>query len=627
MDYKIQLKDGYSVELNAVQHNFNVKVTFQFFNAEGKKARKFTETRDPSEISNTTAVGKELMKHIQDENLSKKGIDKKFEELLIEMSDLVENILIAKNEAEEILEQSEAEVKEDEIAEGFEKLNDNENPLLWIAQEVDWYTAGERMNILLAWICFCSQIILKNPISVIPLGEGGSGKTHIQDTALLLIPDEYIEKVKTLTDAALFAFCDIDVYYLDGMIVDLGDMGGIKDHEEAENFKNAMKEMQTDGYLARIKQVPKPDGGYENQKYELKGYPCITYTSVPGHDFDDQEQSRSIFLTPRDDNRKSYRFFKQLNKQKGTPSAKLIEEHQESIPIIKKMVLALRHRMENVNIYNPYWGFIDTFLDKTKYFKRDLDKYDGILRVITCINGYNRKLHEHDGYKTLFTTKEDITIFTDLLERYYESININLSPGASDILDILRKHDDQWNLYDKGTSVNEFIDICENEDIKVSMAKRSVQRYFSELNTAGLLKVIDKVSRSNVYVLNTTIDVKLDRTIELSKEDIEILEFNYGIDNLDDYEVDVSEYVPINSCRDKIQPFWNKFLPEHAQRRRQSSSSDFKKRPEKEEILSCQSSSGAVKTGIENGEKNENLSRQNVEEMVEDVSKKWGAFS
>lgn len=169
MEPTIQLKDGYSVDVDAVQHNYNVKVTYQFFNPEGKKAKRFVDTKDPREISTTTAVGKELMKHIQDKLLSKAGIEQKFEELLILMSDMVEQILIAKNEAEEIIEQSKEDVKKEQISEGFETLENTESPLLWVATQIDWYTAGERLNILYAFIAYCSQVILRNPISILLL--------------------------------------------------------------------------------------------------------------------------------------------------------------------------------------------------------------------------------------------------------------------------------------------------------------------------------------------------------------------------------------------------------------------------------------------------------------------------
>lgn len=48
------------------------------------------------------------------------------------------------------------------------------------------------------------QVILKNPVSVICLGEASSGKTHIQETALRLIPEKFIVNEKKIPEATLF---------------------------------------------------------------------------------------------------------------------------------------------------------------------------------------------------------------------------------------------------------------------------------------------------------------------------------------------------------------------------------------------------------------------------------------
>lgn len=44
---------------------------------------------------------------------------------------------------------------------------------------VEWFTAGERNNILYAFTVYVGQVILKNSVSVICLGEASSGKSHI----------------------------------------------------------------------------------------------------------------------------------------------------------------------------------------------------------------------------------------------------------------------------------------------------------------------------------------------------------------------------------------------------------------------------------------------------------------
>lgn len=549
--------DGYSLEIDAFENKFNTTVIYQFINSDGKESKRVVEAKNPLEITIRSNLGIEIGKHLPSPpDISIKDRDNKFEDILRAISTIVEEIIVDKKESQDILATKKNKDIKDAINEGRISLETTDTPLLWIGNEIDWFTAGERLNILLAFIAYCSQVILKNPISVIAIGEGGSGKTHIIETALSMIPKEYVITVKSTTDAALFGFCEDDPKYFDGKIVNIGDMGGKNDHEEAQNFKNAMKELQSDGHMARIKQVPKSDGGFENYTYELEGHPCLTYTNVPGYDFDDQEKSRSIFINPRYDNNKAYMVFKRLYSQKNTPSSKLIESHRVNIPIVQKMVLALRERMDDVEIYNPYWGFMEKFLSDTRFLKRDVDKYDGILRVITCINGYNRKLHEINSNKTLFTTKEDILLFMDLLERYYESITINLSPGASDLLDDLRQHFEDWHIDDDGITVNDYID---KSGTKVS--KRSLRQYFSELNSQNLVQVVDNVRRANIYKLVTNSENLMDTDIVLTDLDVKVLEFNYELVTLESYEFGVPT-PSLGSCLDgSKQPLWNRYLP------------------------------------------------------------------
>jgi hypothetical protein len=384
------------------------------------------------------------------------------------------------------------------------------------------------MNIVYAFITYCSQVLLKEPISVIAIGEGGTGKTKILATALSMIPNECVMHIKSTTEAGLYGFCDEDPYQFDGMIVDIGDMGGKTDHEEAEFFKNAMKELQSDGYMARIKQVPSPDGGFINKKYELFGNPCLTYTNVPGYNYDDQEASRSLFVKPGSgkEHKKSFLLFDRLNRQKGTDSYDLIQSFREKIPKIQNMVRALRERLKTVVIYNPYSTFMEKFLGGSKYLFRDIHKYNGILEVITAINGYNRRIYDINGTKTIFTTKEDISFFLEILEQYHTSIVSNLSPGATEILEDLKKH--EHNYFDedsltKGVTVGKYM-----EDSGTTDAKRSVQRYFRELGDTGFLRELERKGHNIIWELgrdNYSAEIE---HVKLSYEDEKVLKFNYG---------------------------------------------------------------------------------------------------
>lgn len=554
MDNKYTFFDGYYLEIDP-SHS---KVTrYIFYNPEGKPVSDYNLKDDPMKWSMGKEISKDISSHIKDfHEFGTKKRRELFKEVIIEISALIEDVLIQLHDLEENAQEAEELIHQQRIQDGLLTLDTIESPLLWIANQIDWYTAGERVNIMLTFIAFCSQIVLKNPISVIVNGEAGKGKTHIVETALSLLPQEFVFSTKSATEAALFAFSDDNPWFFDGLVVNIGDMGGKNDHDEAQAFKNAMKELQSDGKLKRIKQVKDDEGNFINREYELFGFPCLTYTNVPGFTPDGQEQSRSIILTPRTDNDEAFIYFKRIMKQKGTLNAVNIEKARESIPVIQKMILALRERMNDIEIYNPYWDFIEKFLGESKYLKRDIDKYDGILRAITAINGYNRELIDIGGYKTLFTTKEDIRLFIDLLSRYHESITRNLSPGASDVLDDLRRRaiDEPEQYIERGITVNDYSAITH-----LNLTKKTLSTYFSELNGAGVIKVISSESRKNYYGIVDIAAEVMNIEIELSEMDrIELIDA-YGFEDLSMFEVD-SKISILDTLEGVKEPVWNKLL-------------------------------------------------------------------
>jgi len=549
-DYKIEFKDGYSLIIDATENY----VSFQFNNKDDKPIKTLQSKGDPTSLTPRSAIGSEIKRHLKDKLLSDEGNILKYEETMIEISSMVDEILVAKNEAHQMKGKAELEIEEDRIEEGARSLEEMEvPPLVWIANLIDWYTAGERMNILYAFITYCSQIILDTPISVIGIGETNSGKTHIEEVALSLLPQQYVLEVKTLSEPALYAYSKINPYYFDQMIINIGDMGGTKDHEEAEKFKNAIKELQTDGKIKRIIQVKDDSGNWTPQEFVLLGFPCLTYTTVPGYDFDGQELSRSVMFEPRNDNNKAVSIFTSLNDIESGPTAKNIQERRDKIPLIQNMVLSLKHRVKDVKIWNPYNSFMDKFLGESKYFKRDIKKYTGILKVITALNGYNRKQIND----TILTTKEDIYFFLDLLSSYQEAIVTNLSPPAVNVLNELRNHAEEWELYDDGITVNDFEHDCN----KLDFAKSSLRRYFSELNSAGLIKVVDREGQSNVYVLLLDDYSEFKGEIELDEVDLKMLKYNFDIDKLD--ESDTSYISPEYKLESVKEPVWNDYLPEN----------------------------------------------------------------
>lgn len=278
------------------------KVTYVFKNRYGNKIGEYTN-KSPATLSSQSNVARQFKQIVNPKgDLKPRQVNNQFSELkqLLQLNYENELSVIEQEMADK--KQAEQEKDASKLKEAITKLQSLDCPLIYIGSIVEWFTAGERNNILYAFTVYAGQVILQNPVSVICLGEASSGKSHIQETALKLIPKRFVVNEKKITEAALFNRAKKDKYFYDGKIVNYGDMGGSNDHEFMEESKNLMKELQSDGFLNKPLNISDGEGGWDVKDLELVGRPCLTYTTVPNHYFDDQEMSRSIFITPRMDN-------------------------------------------------------------------------------------------------------------------------------------------------------------------------------------------------------------------------------------------------------------------------------------------------------------------------------------
>jgi len=496
-------KEGYHVEVTPAPKN---QCTYTFY--QNKTQIKKITNKQPIELTSTTSVWKQI-KELVDPNsfLSPEGLRKTIDkEILPTLQNNYSTIVLANQElAQEELRDKQTSLKE-KIDKAEEKLQSLDNPLLWIGSIVEWLTAGERNNILLCFLAYCSQVILKNPISVIALGEAGSGKSHIEEVAMSLIPSEFIVNEKNITQAALFRRAEQSEYFYDGKIVNYGDMGGSNDQNFMEESKNIMKELQSEGFVSKPVAV-KTDGAWETRELNLIGKPCLTYTTVPNYEFDEQELSRSILITPRIDNKREFNNRNRMIEFQG----KAYEYMQRMVKVSKQipyMVYYLRSLADDVAIINPYVDVVNDLLSNSEYYKRDFPKYNNLLKVITIFNYHHKTIYERDGKKLLYVSAEDVQLFLTLLNKYELSISENLSLHATDIIKELMELERQPHITDDGQSelpsvegeggwtINDYLEYS-----KLNLSKRSMQNYFKELNSRGFVRVKERKGNAYVYEL------------------------------------------------------------------------------------------------------------------------------
>lgn len=561
LDYGIKMEDEFTIKATP----FKKGCKYFFYDASKKLVSKL-DGKTPLELTENSAIGKEIKKHIDPKNkYNKSAITETFSQLKIALDSFVDEYVEVETAVKKQSEEEEMAQNQEAYEEGLRLFENQYNPLLYIASLTDWYTAGERINTMITFLCYCSQVILKKPISVIGLGEGSSGKTFVENTALSMIPSEFIRYEKKPTLASMFRRAESDQYYYDGKIVVYGDLGGSSDQDEVEETKNLLKELQTDGHLVRPITI-KIDGEFEVVDLVLKGFPCLTYTTVPNYDFDSQELSRSFIFTPRTDNRKIFNAQKSCLELKGSKTEQIYESMISLKSEVQKIVLGLRYKFNDITIVNPYSESILKFIGESEYYKRDYDKYNSILKVITAFNSIGRAVFEVNNQKIIFTQPEDIQYFVTLFSGYKSSITHNLSKKATEIYQDIKENGNSWDYQpdtlfeessDFGFTINDYY-----EKGNVTLNKRSLQRYFSELNKEGYLKVIGKSSRSNMYALMSNSDDAADWTnlFSLSDPAINHLNFEYPEDIVDSIILNdtiLDEEVSIlNQSDDVMKPFW-----------------------------------------------------------------------
>ena len=519
----------YSVEVSPASKN---RCKYIFYERE-KTIKTLTDSKQPNELTLNTNVCKQIKSCIDpDEELNTKTIKSNVDKILNILQENYETLILAEQQImEEQKQNSESELNK-LLLKAEKKLRSLDHPILWIGSNIEWLTAGERNNILLCFLAYCSQIILRNPISVIALGEAGSGKTHIEEVAMSLIPPEFIVNEKNITQAALFRRAEESIHYYDGKIVNYGDMGGSNDHEFMEESKNIMKELQSDGYVCKPVATKVEGGGWEVAELELIGKPCLTYTTVPNHIFDEQELSRSLLITPRTDNKKEFNTRNLALEFKGKTYQNMQHVVNEC-KIIKHMVYHLRLKMEHTEIINPYVNVVINYLNNSQYFKRDFPKFNTLLKVITALNYYQKEVHNDGEKDIIYTSAEDVQLFLSLLDKYHSSITHNLSLGAANILSDLNRlaHapddngqmplDEEWKF-----TVNEYL-----EKKTVNLSKRSIQSYISELNKGGFIRVESNNGNAPVYELTgkfTKLEIK--QTLKIDKHTKEMIKEELGED-------------------------------------------------------------------------------------------------
>lgn len=278
-------------------------------------------------------------------------------------------------------------------------------PLEFITKVTDGLGVGLGIEVLRAFFGFLQTYLGYKGTNVIAIGSQASGKSHIIESALRLIPQE---KVFYGVKSVAYFFRKFNHQDLTGSIFYLGDLGGDHDGDDTIRMRDLLKQLSTDGYVERGVVDNNNDNMAEEQW--VKGYPCLCYTTANESIINDQEKSRSIIITPPYVDPNALMTFKAIMSNQGSYASE-IEQVNRDVESIQGLVHYLSSEKTDVDIFNVYMYDIVEYIGMIDDFNRKVDEFNSILKLSCTLNKGKCVYHrEYDGekYPLLLASKQDV---------------------------------------------------------------------------------------------------------------------------------------------------------------------------------------------------------------------------
>lgn len=267
----------------------------------------------------------------------------------------------------------------------------NMSPLELVVSCSRCLVADSVREVIRAFVGYFQTVNNIKATNVIAIGSPASGKSFILETALSMMPQEYIHH-GVMTESAFFE--SFDGMDLTGHIFYLGDLGGVKDDEKSIAFRDLLKALSTDGKVVRTISK-KGDKDVTPTRQIVKGHPALTYSTAHEEIVNEQEKSRSVILTPQPINPHSLSIFDFIMENNGRFRDDIDEVYRVR-DSIRGLVYCFNYQEQN-GFVNPYeYNIIEVLKDKEDY-NRKIQEYKATLKVVTLLD--NPYSIFHDYYK------------------------------------------------------------------------------------------------------------------------------------------------------------------------------------------------------------------------------------
>jgi DNA primase len=243
---------------------------------------------------------------------------------------------------------------------------------------------GEETNKLVGYLAAVSRQLDK-PLAVLIQSSSAAGKSSLMDAVLALMPEESQVRYSAMTGQSLFYMGETSLKHK---------ILAIAEEEGAAQASYALKLLQSDGQVSMASTGKDATTGLlTTHEYKVEG-PVMLFLTTTAIDIDEELLNRCVVLTVNE-SREQTRAIHAIQRNRQTLEGLLADEDRDAILALHRNAQRL---LQPLKVVNPYAGQL-TFLDDKTRTRRDHMKYLSLIRAITFLHQFQRKVHtvQHRG--------------------------------------------------------------------------------------------------------------------------------------------------------------------------------------------------------------------------------------